>query len=329
MSEANLPQSPSSLEDEALTWVVRLHSGHASDQDRRACEAWQRTSAAHQHAFRDASALWAEIDHVGPTLRASSHTGRPAGSHSRRWWPRFRRWSLVAGLFLLTIACFSWKPLLNQFRLQTAEHRTAVGQQEQLMLQDGSQLILNTDTALHVAFSPQRREVYLFKGEVAFTVAPDSTRPFTVMSQDTITTALGTKFIVHTRNDSVTVTVSEHAVQVSSPGNPASSQSVVRQGQQISYSSAQGWSAARSVDANQVSAWQRGKMIFDAQALGAVVADLNRYRHGHIFILNPSLRTLPVTGVFEINDPDAALRIIEHTLSIRDTNLSSYFLFLH
>lgn len=70
-------------------------------------------------------------------------------------------------------------------------------------------------------------------------------------------------------------------------------------------------------------------MIFDAQALGAVVADLNRYRHGHIFILNPSLRTLPVTGVFEINDPDAALRIIEHTLSIRDTNLSSYFLFLH
>jgi transmembrane sensor len=70
-------------------------------------------------------------------------------------------------------------------------------------------------------------------------------------------------------------------------------------------------------------------MIFQAQPLGAVVADLNRYRRGHIFILNPSLRSLPVTGVFEIDDPDSALRVIEQTLGIRDTALSPYFLFLH
>jgi transmembrane sensor len=104
---------------------------------------------------------------------------------------------------------------------------------------------------------------------------------------------------------------------------------VVQEGQQISYSPDEGWSTPQSVDANQTSAWQRGKMIFQAQPLGAVVADLNRYRRGHIFILNPSLRSLPVTGVFEIDDPDSALRVIEQTLGIRDTALSPYFLFLH
>lgn len=329
MSDANHPQPPSALEDEALTWVVRLHSGHASGQDVRACAAWQNISPAHQRAFREASILWEEIGSVDSSRRASSQTIWPADPHRRRWWPRLRRWSLVACFSLLTIAWFSWKPLLNQFRFQTAEHRTAVGQQEEVVLQDGTRLTLNTDTALNVVFTPQQREIYLLKGEAAFSVAPDSMRSFIVRSQDTATTALGTKFTVHTQSDSVTVTVSEHTVQVSALHRPAAADMVVREGQQVSYSTDGGWSGARSVDTNQVSAWQRGKMIFEAQPLGAVVADLNRYRHGHIFILNPSLRTLPVTGVFEINDPEAALRVIEQTLGIHDTNLSPYFLFLH
>lgn len=328
MSEAKLPQSPSSLEDAALAWVVRIHSGHASDEDRRACEAWQDVSPAHQRAFREAAALWEEIGHAGPAQCSSSPAVQPAESSGHRPWPRVRRWSLVA-CFFLAIGWFSWASIVNQIQLRTADHRTAVGQQEQVVLRDGTRLMLNTDTVLNVAFSSQQREIFLLKGEAAFAVAPDARRPFTVRSHDTATTALGTKFVVETRNDSVTITVSEHAVEVSSPGASASSPVMVREGQQISYSTDGGWSAARSVDANQVSAWQRGKMIFESQPLGAVVADLNRYRRGHVFILNPSLRSLPVTGVFEINDPDAALRTIEQTLGIRDTNLSPYFVLLH
>ena len=328
MSDAKPPQSPSSLEDEALAWVVRLHSGHASEQDHRACEAWKNVSPSHRQAFREALTLWEEIGAVGTTRRLLSQNIHQADSRSRGRLHRLRKWSLVACI-LVAIGGFFWESLHFQLRLQTAQHRTAVGQQEQIVLQDGSQLMLNTDTALDVVFSPERREVHLLKGEAAFVVAPDSTRSFTVRSQGTDTTALGTKFVVQTRNDFVTVTVLEHAVQVSSQNQPTASYEVLREGQQISYSTDAGWSPTRSVDANQMFAWQRGKMIFQAQPLGTVVADLNRYRHGHIFILNPSLRTLPVTGVFEIDDPDGALRIIEQTLAIRDTNISPYFVFLH
>lgn len=306
-------QPPSYLEDEALAWVARLHSGHATDQDRRACEAWQHVSPSHAEAFQNASHLWEELGHAGSRRRPRA---------------RLRQWSLICCVLLL-IGWFSWEPFLQQVRLQTAHHRTAVGQQEPFVLPDGSRLVLNTDTALNVLFSAQQREILLLKGEAAFAVAPDPARPFTVRSHDTATTALGTRFVVHTGTDSVTITVTEHAVQVSSSKNSRSSPGVLQEGQQISYSANAGWSAAHAVDPAQVAAWQRGKIIFDAQPLGTVVADLNRYRHGHIFILNPALRSLPVTGVFEINDPDAALRIIEQTLGIRDTQLSPYFLFLH
>lgn len=328
MSDAIPPQSPSSIDDEALEWVVRLHSGQASDQDQRACEAWQHLSPAHQLAFRNASHLWDEVGQLGPPWGAASQTMPAAGAQPHRWRPRLRQWSLVASVFL-ALGYFTWEPLLTHVHLQTAQHRTAVGQQQQVLLEDGTRVMLNTDTAFNVVFSPQRRDIHLLNGEAAFAVARDPTRPFTVQSQNITTTALGTKFVVQRHQESVTITVSEHAVQISSSIIPTTPSMVVQEGQQISYSPEQGWSSTRAVDADQASAWQRGKMIFEAQPLGAVIADLNRYRHGHIFILNPSLRALPVTGVFEIADPDAALRIIEQALSIRDTSLSPYFLFLH
>jgi transmembrane sensor len=104
---------------------------------------------------------------------------------------------------------------------------------------------------------------------------------------------------------------------------------VVRQSEQISYSAEAGLGLAHAVDANAIAAWQRGKMIFEAQPLAAVVEELNRYRAGRIMILNPALRSLNVTGVFDIGDPDATLRMIEQTLRIHDTTLTPYLVLLH
>lgn len=328
MSDAISPQSASSLEDEALEWVVRLHTGHASDRDRRACDAWKDLSPAHQLAFRNAEALWKEIGHVGTAQRSPARAGRPARLHQHQWWPRLRRWSLAACLLLAT-GWFLWEPLLHQYRLQTAHYRTGVGQQEQIVLQDGSRVILNTDTALDVVYSPERREIRLLAGEAAFTVTTDRDRPFTVRSGDVATRALGTQFVVRRHPDSVTVTVSEHAVQVSTSTIGQGRPLVLNEGQQASYSDAGGWSPPHAVDANRLSAWQRGRLIVEDQSLGRVIEELNRYRPGRILILNPALRTLNVTGVFDLTDPDAALRMIQHTLRIHETSLSPYFVLLH
>ena len=328
MSDAIPPQSASSLEDEALEWVVRLHTGHVSDRDRRACEAWQRLSPAHQLAFHDAEALWKGIGHVGTAQRSPAQATRPARLDHYRWWPQLRRWSLVACVLLAT-GWFLWDPLLNQYRVQTADHRTGIGQQEQIVLQDGTGVMLNTDTALNVAFSPERREVRLLRGEAAFTVTPDRDRPFIVHSGDVTTRALGTQFVVRRHPHSITVTVSEHAVQVSTSRTDTEMPRVLTEGQQASYSEEGGWTPPQAIDSNQLSAWQRGKLIFEDQLLGTVIEELNRYRPGRILILNPALRTLNVTGVFDLTDPDAALRMIQRTLRIHETSLGPYLVLLH
>jgi transmembrane sensor len=85
----------------------------------------------------------------------------------------------------------------------------------------------------------------------------------------------------------------------------------------------------RRIDLGKETAWQRGKVIFEAQSLATVIEELNRYRPGRIMILNPALRALKVTGLFDVADPDAALRMIQHTIPIRHTNLTPYLVLLH
>lgn len=257
--------------------------------------------------------------------------GRPDGIDAARHAPACTTHDQVGTgrLRLLAAGWLSWgnRSRTTRPRVSRLPHRS--GEQRHVKLEDGSRIYLNTDTAVAVAFTPQQRTIRLLTGEASFTVTPETVRPFTVQSGDVSTRALGTSFLVQRHQDAVTVTVTEHAVQVSATDGRQVPATVVRQSEQISYSTEAGLGRAHAVDANAIAAWQRGKMIFEAQPLAAVVEELNRYRAGRIMILNPALRSLNVTGVFDIGDPDAALRMIEQTLRIHDTTLTPYLVLLH
>lgn len=210
-----------------------------------------------------------------------------------------------------------------------ADYRTGIGERRLVTLEDGSSLHLNTDTAVNIAFSADRRDLHLLKGEAAFTVASDPARPFVVKSGTVLTQALGTAFAMRRHAGVITVTVIEHQVQLGVPSESALRDLTVHEGEQVRYSADEGFSPVRRIDVGKETAWQRDKVIFDAQPLAEVVEELNRHRHGHIIILNPALRALKVTGLFEVAEPDAALRMIQHTIPIHHTSLSSYLVLLH
>jgi transmembrane sensor len=71
------------------------------------------------------------------------------------------------------------------------------------------------------------------------------------------------------------------------------------------------------VDPSVVSAWQQGYIICNMTPLGDVVEELNRYRPGHIVLLNSALGRSPVNGRFRIDDPDEALAQIERAFGAR------------
>ena len=331
MPEVTPPDSSatsSPLVDDALAWLVKIHSGHASEEDRRACDLWRTSSPAHGQAYEEAEALWRDVGQVRSENSLVHSASSPATRFSKKVDIRKTGWAIAAWLFLM-IGLFSSRHLTEWLATVMADYHTSVGQQRVVTLADGSRIHLNTDTAVNVAFTDQSRDIQLLRGEAAFTVESDVNRPFTVQSGEVCTRALGTAFVVHFHHKIVTVTVIEHAVQVSTSAGSAPAPLVVREGEQVSYTVERGMSSARPIDRSLETAWQRGKLIFEAKPLVEVVTELNRYRPGRIMIMNPALRHLKVTGLFDVTDTDAALRMIQHTIPLHETTLTSYVVLLH
>src|SRR5690606_11580505 len=79
----------------------------------------------------------------------------------------------------------------------TADYRTATGEQRRSVLADGTQLQLNTASAVDVAYDANSRRLVLREGEILITTAPDPAgRPFFVQTPQGIVQALGTRFSV-------------------------------------------------------------------------------------------------------------------------------------
>ena len=66
----------------------------------------------------------------------------------------------------------------------------------------------------------------------------------------------------------------------------------------------------------------------DASPLGDAIADLERYRGGHIVVTDASLRALPVTAAFDARQADAALDTMALALPIRVRRLTDFLVVL-
>jgi transmembrane sensor len=207
--------------------------------------------------------------------------------------------------------------------LWRADFSTGTGEVKIVTLEDGSRVQLNADTAIAKDFSGGRRRLTLIKGEAWFEVASDPPRPFIVEAEGGATTALGTSFDIATETARTDVTVTAHRVAVENAGARQS----VNEGQQTAYGPGLSVLAPYAVDPDGVTAWRRGKLIFQDRPLGEVIKALNHYHHG-FFWAAPSIRGRRVTGVFSTAKPVDAIRAIELSLGLRATYLGDYLVLL-
>jgi transmembrane sensor len=284
----------------AAAWLARREAGDWTAQDAAECAAWCAADPSHARAFARVEALWAALPETVLTVV-----------------PRRRRWPAVALAASLALALLAGPEAVLRLR---ADALTGVGERRTVTLPDGSVAMLNTDSAIAV----HGRTVRLLRGEAAFTVAPDPAHPFTVLSGHGSTTALGTRFIVRQDGEGARVTVIEHAVRIAEPGHVQ----VLRQGQTLRYGGGT-IEPSQPVEIDAADAWMRGRLRVVNMPLGAVVAELNRYRRGYIGISDPDLARRPVSGVFRVDDPVGAVDVIQRTLGLATTRLTDRIIFLH
>ncbi|MFS2127594.1 FecR domain-containing protein, partial [Pseudomonas sp. Pseusp97] len=199
-----------------------------------------------------------------------------------------------------------------------ADLRTAVGERKHLRLPDGSQLTLNTDSAVNLAFNTRERRLRLLQGEILVDALPDP-RPFIVDSRYGLLRTPTARFSLRDLGDACRVAVLDKEVSVELPGYASQ---MVGAGQQLMFS-AQGFQSLQPADAN-ASAWENGMLLAQGMRLDDLLGELGRYRSG-LLRCDPRLANLRVTGAIPLGDSDAGLALLADMLPVKLRRMTRYW----
>lgn len=303
---------------QAAEWFYLLQSGDASDADRRRWSRWCASHPSHALAWERARQVGQAFAALPPAV-AVPVLARPA---------RTRRRAVQALAALLVAGPAGWLAWRQApARDWLADHRTATGEVRTLVLADGSQLQLDTASAVDIVFDAAQRLIRLRAGALHVRTAPDPVRPARALLVDTAQgrlRALGTRFTVRQEPDHVRVAVFEGAVEARPADAPGAVQ-VISAGEQARMSRSQ--VSAPAAVPPQADSWTRGVLHVRAMRLQAFAAELSRYRPGWLRC-DPQVADLPVSGVFQLHDTTAVLDSLPQVLPVTVVYRSRYWVVL-
>lgn len=313
MTDSTLANDAVRIDSEAAAWAAKRLSGDFTGSQRHEFERW--LAADHRHS--DAMAEYMEIAEISALAGAAAGLKQAANDEPHA--KPTRRWLVaapaIAASFFAMIAIVA-----TRFEPDVKENTyvTARGETRDINLEDGTQISLNTNSALTVTYEKDRRHAVLKRGEAFFDVARDVSRPFVVDAADAQATVLGTSFTVRAKNDESIVCVHTGIVSVV-PAEAVRTATPVRltAGEQVAVAASGETSAVNRFEVEEAATWREGYLQFEETPLAAVIDDLNRYYEPQLEIADPSLGDAPVTGRFDINDQDVAIRALSVALSLK------------
>lgn len=336
--DAKRDRSLDGIADEAAEWVVLLGDPQLAEQDRSAFVAWLKRSPVHLREYLRAEQAWADLGGIDAERRIDIDAllARPdanvveldaaaavAGSEHGPSRGRAARWARWTRTLAATAACLAVAGLLGVHFRPAEDYATAIGEQRKIQLEDGSSVLLNTDTRLDVDYTSTARHVRLLAGEALFSVQKDAARPFRVLSDRAVVEVVGTSFVVRRKPGQTVVTVLEGEVSVAPMEGGADLSAVrmpagalrLRAGAQVDVAG----NDMRTRDIENpaaVAAWRSGQLIFDGESLAEVVAEFNRYNRVKLVLEDPVLSAEQVSGVFDSDRPQALVGFLEHSAMV-------------
>jgi transmembrane sensor len=336
--------------EQATEWFTHIREYDLSDAERKTFSLWLAESPVHVREYLGVAELWTAVEtseirpaesredlilalHAGtdgnvfPLVTSGGQSSIPeqkrvrTGTQVRRW---FIPLAVVASMAL--IALIAWPNLLSR-----STYRTSRGEQQSIVLSDGSVVQLNTLSTLVIHFDKDRRRVELPQGEALFRVAHDPARPFDVQTPFAVVRAVGTEFNVYNRTDGTQISVIEGKVRVGTAPSAATGvslglaqsddahssganniQSVIplAAGQQVTVSSIV---EPKPTPANvsTATAWIQRRIVLDNDSVRTAVDEFNRYNRVQIRIQDKELAGLRISGVFDADDPKALINYLE------------------
>ncbi len=312
-------------QDQAECWLVMLRSPNLTPENEAEFFVWLEASPAHQAAYLQAEQTW---ERGKVMVQARARRQRAAAQSEESSWRDFFnfgswQYGAIASVLFVALGVMGYSQFVDQ-PPTTVFYQTAVGEQRDVLLSDGSTLTLNTNSRVKAVISRNRRVVYLESGEVFFSIAskPDR-RPFDVYTDTGMVRVLGTKFTVYDSGDSTLVTVQEGSVGVdqqpeSGSGEDASFEADVtlKRNQQVVVEDSSTALVVQDVDASAGLGWRSKSLVFRGDPLQKVVDQINRYFEQQIKIGDEALAQKQVAAVIQVSDFEIMLSTLTQALNL-------------
>ncbi|GFM89080.1 membrane protein [Pseudomonas cichorii] len=299
---------------QAVGWMIEMQEGGLDSRRQQAWQQWLNGNSEHQRA-------WAHIQRVNQRLSGLSsplaHAALNAPSSSSR------RHALKLLLLLGAGSAAGWG-LRDQITLQPllADLHSGVGEQRKETLSDGTQVQLNTASALDVRFDSQQRLIKLLQGEILMTAAADS-RPLNLLTAEGIVHASTTasRFNLRQLDGRTQLAVLAGSLEVSPSGHVGPALRLQAK-QQVTFSH-DAWDPVRPTDAS-TGAWAEGMLVASQMKLADFLAELGRYRRGRLNC-DAKVANLLISGSYPLADSERILDMLEVALPVRVQRFTRYW----
>lgn len=230
----------------------------------------------------------------------------------------FGLWLKIAAviLFVFGIGWTSNIALDSQIEQEVFVHQLEVpkGQRSKLVLADGTEIWLNSDSKLDFSLADER--IVNLEGEACFHVTKNVDKPFVVKVKGQELRVLGTRFNVRSYRDeeSVYTTLEEGSVEISAAGRTV----VLEPNQQLVFNRLSNRLSRKAVDANYYTVWREGRYVFDNESFTDLVRMVERWYDVEFIYPEDFFKGMHYSGVIKRTKPiEHVLTLINHTTPIR------------
>lgn len=299
---------------DAIRWMVLLRSGEATERDRQRFEAWRNADPSHAKAVAHVEASLGALAPpagLGVPRRALGEAllAVPARRKVMRGVLSFGAIALGAGALVDRV---------SPIGLWTADLHTNTGERTKTALADGSTVTLGARSAVDLAYGDAARGLALRAGALFVRVADRDARPFIVRNEHRSVRADAGSFSVRTEGPWLHVAALDAPLTLAVAGGETMTVAPGRTAR----------AGASRIEPGRVSAafeasWTSGQLQVDEEPLGSVIERLRPYFTGLIRVADDAA-SLPVTGVFPLDEPLRALDALARTLPLEIGRYARY-----
>ncbi|WP_228255615.1 FecR family protein [Aliarcobacter butzleri] len=193
-----------------------------------------------------------------------------------------------------------------------------------IVLPDGSRVILDAKTKVDIKYFENKREVNIISGKALFDVAKNPNKPFIVNANMIKVEVLGTNFEVKNEEDKISIDVISGKVKVEeNKDNKFEELAILTSGKRISFDKENNKIILKDIDIKNIASWKDGILFFQDYSLEKSINEFKKYKDINIFIDN-NIKKYMISGSFKIDEFDKFLFALSKIYSLKIDRKDNY-----